>query len=187
MCDYHVPLCYACFLVITRCFPVYLDSVSMTCHCDVVMSNTECILPFPLAHLLLSFIKLVNDSLLAQQKRCHTYLYSQAVVLPQPWNSHSWILIWLEFHGFGFKVFSTPQFSLISKVYLPWLSQVLQKWSIFLFSRRTGIADKQTVSRRNFIPIGSSFSEQEWIGSSTCAGTWKPSIYLESFCLWGST
>lgn len=129
----------------------------MSCHCEVDMLNTECILPFSLAHLLLSFIKPVSNSLLTQQKSCHTYLYSNTVVLPQPWNSHSWILIWLQFYGFGFKVFSTPQFSLLSKVYLPWLSQVLKKWSIFLFSKRAVvIADKQTVSRRNFIPTVSS-------------------------------
>lgn len=162
--------------------------LSMSCHCDVDTWNTEFNLPFPLDLLLLSFIKTVNNSLLTRQKSCHRYLYGNTVVLPQPWNSPSWILIWLQFYGFAFKVFSTPQFSLLSKVYLPWLSQVLQKWSIFLFSKRTVvIANKQTISRRNFNPTVSSFSEQEWIGNSTCAGTWKPSIYLESFCLCGST
>lgn len=189
MCHYHIPfLCYTFFLVITRCFPVYLDSISVSCHCEVNMLNTEFSLPFPLDLLLLSFIKAVNSFLLTQQKSCHTYLYSYTVVLPPPWNSHSWILISLQFYGFAFKVFSTPRFSLLSKVYLPWLSQVLWKWSIFLFSGRTVvIANKQTVSRRNFIPTVSSFSEQEWIGNSTCAGTWKPSISMESFCLWCST
>lgn len=153
-------LYYAFCLVITRCFLVYLDSLSMSCHCDVDMLNTEYILPFPLDHLLLSFIKTVNNSLLTQKKSCHTNLYSYLLVLPQPWNRHSGILIWLQFYAFGFKMFSTPQFSLLSKVYLPWLSQVLQKWSIFLFSRRSVvIANKQTVSRRNVIPTVRSFSE----------------------------
>lgn len=75
-------LYYAFCLVITRCFLVYLDSISMSCHCDVDTLNTEYILPFPLDHLLLSFIQTVNNSLLTQKKSCHTNLYSYLLVLP---------------------------------------------------------------------------------------------------------
>lgn len=134
----------------------------------------------------------VKNNLLTQHKSCSAHLYSYTVIIPQPSKTHSSFLISHfiaagthqnlldrpDFYGFEFKVFSTPQLSLLSKVYLPWLSHVLQKWDIFPFSRRAVvIADKQTLSRMNFISTARSLNEQEWIDDSTCAGTCKPSIW----------
>lgn len=146
--------CYACFLVITRCryklhqyeLSLWGRYVKYWVHSSFFSSS-----PAPFLHQAseqLSFNSAEKLPHISVLKHC-----CPSTTLKQSFlNSHL-----LQFYGFGFKVFSTPQFSLLSKVYLPWLSQVLKKWSIFLFSRRAVvIADKQTVSRRNFIPTVSS-------------------------------
>lgn len=191
--DVSLPHSLSCSVLVFLWWPdaFLFDSIFISCHCDVDTVNVEGISPFLLVHLVASFLYHASEQLPSNSsetcstsihicccsstsfKTHYSFLISHLIAA----GKHQNILDRPEFYGFEFKMFSTLQLPLLSKVYLPFLTCIVEMRHLSVQQKSCCDPDDQTVFRKNSIPKARFLDDQEGIGDSTCAGTCKSAIW----------